>query len=74
MGRIEIEYEIMYDAFFKYQTKPKMTKIGDLYYEGKEFDNRPDNLIPGVISGQSFSDTIPSLSPIPLFSAWNIPP
>ncbi|KAL6143733.1 hypothetical protein ACLB2K_054428 [Fragaria x ananassa] len=31
-------YQELYDAFFKYQTKPKLTAVGDLYYEGKEFD------------------------------------
>jgi len=50
MGKIEIEYEVMYDAFFKYQTKPKMSRVGDLYYEGKEFEMRPEGLVPGTIS------------------------
>lgn len=38
MGRIDIDYQVLHDAFFKYQTKPKMTGHGDLYYEGKEFE------------------------------------
>ena len=38
MGKIDIDYQVLHDAFFKYQTKPKMTDHGDLYYEGKEFE------------------------------------
>jgi splicing factor 3B subunit 2 len=38
MGRIDIDFQVLHDAFFKYQTKPKMTGHGDLYYEGKEFE------------------------------------
>lgn len=34
MGKMDIDYSILHDAFFKYQDKPKMAKIGDLYYEG----------------------------------------
>lgn len=40
MGKIDIDYQVLHDAFFKYQTKPKMTIHGDLYYEGKEFEVR----------------------------------
>ncbi len=29
---------MLHDAFFKYQTKPKLTHHGDLYHEGKEFE------------------------------------
>lgn len=38
MGKIDIDYQVLHDAFFKYQTKPKITGHGDLYYEGKEFE------------------------------------
>ncbi|KAL7722114.1 hypothetical protein QTN25_000875 [Entamoeba marina] len=31
-----IDYQVLYDAFFKHQTKGKMSPFGDLYYEGKE--------------------------------------
>jgi splicing factor 3B subunit 2 len=29
-GRIEIDYQVLHDAFFRYQTKPKLSKPGDL--------------------------------------------
>jgi splicing factor 3B subunit 2 len=38
MGRIDIDFQVLHDAFFKYQTKPRLTMHGDLYYEGKEFE------------------------------------
>uniref|UniRef100_A0A8C5XQE3 Splicing factor 3b subunit 2 n=1 Tax=Microcebus murinus TaxID=30608 RepID=A0A8C5XQE3_MICMU len=40
MGKIDIDYQKLHDAFFKWQTKPKLTIHGDLYYEGKEFETR----------------------------------
>uniref|UniRef100_A0A1B0D788 Uncharacterized protein n=1 Tax=Phlebotomus papatasi TaxID=29031 RepID=A0A1B0D788_PHLPP len=40
MGKIDIDYQKLHDAFFKWQTKPRMTIHGDLYYEGKEFETR----------------------------------
>ncbi|KAK1576701.1 hypothetical protein Q3G72_015843 [Acer saccharum] len=38
MGKMDIDYQILHDAFFKYRTKPKLTNHGDLYHEGKEFE------------------------------------
>jgi len=36
LGKIDIDYEILHDAFFKNQVKPKLTVHGDIYFEGKE--------------------------------------
>ena len=30
MGRIDIDYQVLHDAFFRFQTKPKLTILGDL--------------------------------------------
>ena len=30
MGKIDIDYQKLHDAFFKFQTKPKMTEFGEL--------------------------------------------
>ena len=38
MGKIDIDYQVLHDAFFKYQSKPKVSLHGDLYFEGKEFE------------------------------------
>lgn len=35
MGRMDIDYQVLHDAFFKYQTRPKLTTLGEVYYEGK---------------------------------------
>ena len=40
MGKLGMDYQMMHEAFFKYQSKPHLTRIGDLYYEGKEFEAR----------------------------------
>ena len=35
MGKLEIDYNKLHDAFFRWQTKPFMSIHGDLYFEGK---------------------------------------
>ncbi|KAF2305142.1 hypothetical protein GH714_002036 [Hevea brasiliensis] len=51
---IEKIRQVLHDAFFKYQTKPKLTTHGDLYHEGKEFErygpppSYPHLKIPGL--------------------------
>ena len=43
MGKIDIDYQKLHDAFFRWQVKPKMTIHGDLYYEVNivQFNLRP---------------------------------
>lgn len=43
MGRMDIDYQVLHDAFFKFQTRPKLTIVGDLYYEGKVRPSRYKN-------------------------------
>jgi len=31
MGKLDIDYQKLHDAFFRYQTKPKLTIHGELY-------------------------------------------
>ena len=50
MGKIDVDYQKLHDAFFKYQTKPEMTIHGDLYYEGKEFEVKYKSKRPGNFS------------------------
>lgn len=40
IGKIQMDYQQLHDAFFKWQTKPDLTIHGDLYYEGKEFEKK----------------------------------
>ena len=50
MGKIGIDYQTLHDAFFKWQTKPKLSIHGDIYYEGKEFETRLREKKPGNLS------------------------
>ena len=33
------DYQVLHDAFFKHQTKPRITSHGDIYYENKEYES-----------------------------------
>ncbi|KAJ8520384.1 hypothetical protein ON010_g17950 [Phytophthora cinnamomi] len=52
MGRVDIDYQVLHDAFFRFQTKPKLTQLGDLYYEGKEFEVKVKAKVPGQLSDE----------------------
>merc|ERR1719495_2895406 len=52
LGKIDIDYQKLHDAFFKWQTKPRMTNHGDLYYEGKEFEIRLKEKKPGDLTDE----------------------
>lgn len=41
--------QVLHDAFFKYQTKPKLSGPGDMYYEGKEFEAAITHAQPGAV-------------------------
>ena len=40
VGKLDIDYQVLHDAFFKHQNKPHLTRLGEIYYEGKEFEAR----------------------------------
>ncbi|KAF8256700.1 hypothetical protein EI94DRAFT_1747903 [Lactarius quietus] len=66
MGKIDIDYQNLHDAFFKFQTKPPLTGFGEVYYEGKEFETslkakRPGDHSPELVEALS----IPPLAPPP---------
>jgi splicing factor 3B subunit 2 len=42
MGKIDIDYQKLHDAFFKYQTKPKMTEFGEMYVHSLGTWNPPN--------------------------------
>ncbi|KAG2761264.1 hypothetical protein JG687_00006827 [Phytophthora cactorum] len=52
MGRVDIDYQVLHDAFFRFQTKPKLTQLGDVYYEGKEFEVKLKSKVPGQLSDE----------------------
>jgi splicing factor 3B subunit 2 len=49
-GKIDIDYQVLHDAFFKFQTKPKFTNHGEIYYEGKENEVQIKEKKPGCFS------------------------
>ncbi|KAK0706584.1 hypothetical protein B0T26DRAFT_680249 [Lasiosphaeria miniovina] len=50
MGKLDIDYQKLYDAFFRHQTKPELTRFGDVYHEGKEWEADYKIFKPGEIS------------------------
>ncbi|KAI9836197.1 MAG: hypothetical protein M1819_001534 [Sarea resinae] len=61
MGKLDIDYQRLYEAFFRFQTKPELTRYGEVYYEGKEYETDLRHLRPGELSDE-------------LKEALNIPP
>uniref|UniRef100_A0A7E4VRX9 PSP domain-containing protein n=1 Tax=Panagrellus redivivus TaxID=6233 RepID=A0A7E4VRX9_PANRE len=52
MGKIDIDYQKLHDAFFKWQTKPNLTRMGELYYEGKELEAQMRDKKPGQMTDE----------------------
>lgn len=50
LGKLDIDYQVLHDAFFKNQTKPRLSIHGDVYYEGKEYEVKMRVYKPGRIS------------------------
>ncbi|KAG2174197.1 hypothetical protein INT43_004218, partial [Umbelopsis isabellina] len=66
MGKLDIDYQKLHDAFFRFQTKPRLTAHGELYYEGKEFETKLKEKKPGQLSEElKTALSIPPLAPPP---------
>ncbi|CED82612.1 Splicing factor 3b, subunit 2 [Phaffia rhodozyma] len=66
MGKIDIDYQKLHDAFFRFATKPKMTDFGEIYYEGKELEADLKEKRPGELSEElTEALSIPPLAPPP---------
>ncbi|KAF2800492.1 DUF382-domain-containing protein [Melanomma pulvis-pyrius CBS 109.77] len=52
LGKLDIDYSKLYDAFFRRQTKPELTRYGEVYYEGKEYETDLKHLRPGELSDE----------------------
>ncbi|KAF2257543.1 DUF382-domain-containing protein [Lojkania enalia] len=52
LGRLDIDYQKLYEAFFRRQTKPELTHYGEVYYEGKEYETNLRHLKPGELSDE----------------------
>eukprot|EP00842_Homolaphlyctis_polyrhiza_P004236 jgi/Hompol1/4813/HPOL_003897-RA len=66
MGKIVIDYQKLHDAFFRWQTRPKLSNFGEVYYEGKEFETKLKLRKPGQLSDDlRLALNIPPLAPPP---------
>ncbi|KAF9437734.1 hypothetical protein BGZ76_011372 [Entomortierella beljakovae] len=66
MGKIDIDYQKLHDAFFRYQTRPRLSVHGELYHEGKEFEAKAKEVKPGNLSEELIAAlSIPPLAPPP---------
>jgi splicing factor 3B subunit 2 len=52
LGQMDLDYQVLHDAFFRYQNKPKLTGFGDTYHEGKEFEVETKSKKPGYLSAE----------------------
>lgn len=64
MGKLDIDYQKLHDAFFRFQTKPHLTRYGDVYTEGREHqadvrDRAPGDLSPELIEALSIPPGAP---------------
>lgn len=51
-GQLAIEPDKLYDAFFRYQSKPKLSGFGELYFEGREDVKMRAGVRPGRLSAR----------------------
>ncbi|KAL7312231.1 hypothetical protein PS15m_008018 [Mucor circinelloides] len=66
MGKLDIDYQKLHDAFFRFQTRGKYTLHGELYYEGKEFETKLKEQKPGQLSEElKEALNMPPLAPPP---------
>ena len=66
LGRMDIDYQRLHDAFFRFQTKPPMTMFGETYFEGKDGGSRARHRRPGDLSDALREAlSIPPLAPFP---------
>ncbi|KAI8337166.1 hypothetical protein BC941DRAFT_452773 [Chlamydoabsidia padenii] len=52
LGKLDLDYQSLHDAFFRFQTEPHLTRHGDLYYERKEAISKLKNMKPGQMSDE----------------------
>ncbi|KAK0524769.1 hypothetical protein OC835_005820 [Tilletia horrida] len=67
MGKVDIDYQKLHDAFFRFQVPPaNLSRYGETYYEGKEYETKLSARKPGELS-QELKEalSIPPLAPPP---------
>ena len=64
--------QVLHDAFFKFQTKPYLTKHGDLYFESKELEVKCKDVRPGTMSEELKKALGMPMDGIPVPPPWLI--
>ncbi|EZG46184.1 splicing factor 3B subunit [Gregarina niphandrodes] len=68
--RMHIDFQVLHDAFFKYAEKPELSVFADVYYEGKEHEDKARQFKPGQLSAalkEALGMVIPTQPPPWLF-------
>ncbi|KAI8084664.1 uncharacterized protein BX664DRAFT_337516 [Halteromyces radiatus] len=66
MGKLDVDYQKLHDAFFRFQTKPHFAVHGEMYYEGKENETKVQEKNPGQLSEElKQALNMPPLAPPP---------
>eukprot|EP01064_Diplonema_japonicum_P028163 TRINITY_DN4263_c0_g1_i1.p1 TRINITY_DN4263_c0_g1~~TRINITY_DN4263_c0_g1_i1.p1 ORF type:complete len:480 (+),score=148.21 TRINITY_DN4263_c0_g1_i1:43-1482(+) len=50
ISRIDIDYHVLHDAFFKHKVIPPLSSFGEMYFEGREKEYKNKNAKPGMLS------------------------
>lgn len=72
MSKMDIDYQVLHDAFFKFQTKPYLSKHGDLYFESKELEVKCKERRPGTISDELKTALGMPMEGVPVPPPWLI--
>ncbi|KAK7948070.1 Pre-mRNA-splicing factor [Apiospora aurea] len=75
MGKLDIDYQKLYDAFFRFQEKPNLTRFGEVYYEGKEYETKGSHARPGELT-DTLKEALsipPRFGPPPSYPSLRIP-
>ena len=73
INKFNLDYNKLYEAFYKHQIKPQyLSKYGEVYYDGKEFNDKMSFYKPGRLSDRlkvalGMNDNIPGVSNAPPF-------
>ena len=66
IGTFDIDHQKLHDAFFRHQTKPPLSRAGEVYFEGKEHETNFKFKRPGDLSEElKLALSIPPWAPPP---------
>ncbi|BFZ55593.1 hypothetical protein PYCC9005_002634 [Savitreella phatthalungensis] len=76
MGRLDVDYQKLHDAFFRFQSKPVMSGFGETFFDGKESEATVLHRQPGRLSDelQEALGIVPGSPPPWLFAMQKLGP